>query len=791
MRLLVESDVRHLRLAAETFADMWTRTTGETPAIVSADDGSPELVVFGSSAESGLVAGELLGGRFAEPRLRLGQDDYYVQSHRLPDGRQTLLLAGGSVRAAFYAVYDFFERAAGCHYFWDGDVVPTGVSISLSGWAVVERPRFQYRGLRYFAHRSLDRFQAEHWDFEDWRRELDWVLKRRLNLTMLRIGQDDLFQRAFPDVVPYPDLSANQPESVPRSLDDRNLVWSLQVRGELRRQVLAYGRERGLFAPEDCGTMSHWYSRTPRAFLDHFRPDFLPQCTHNYGDETGRVWDIRQDENLERYFRLTETSVREYGSPEMFHTIGLAERNCFPTREENQRMKLYTLQRIISRLRRNWPHAPLLIASWDFFMYWRPEEVRELIATLNPENTVILDYTSDKAQQRNTFRDWGICGKFPWIFGIFQAYEASSEIRGQVDLIRERLPLAAADPMCRGLVLWPENSHQDTLMLDVFPTLAWNPDQPDIGAHLPDFCRRRYPAPALAEAMLAIWRELLPISVHGRWGGSDDGSCRELYPSPYFRLGVGSGSILIHADDRLKEFFRHVVGAVWPQLPAARDILLRLADVAAGGPLDDMALRDTLDIARTVWIRLMEAGLGVTLLAQDAWRDELPQPLLKRGGTITQDWLERHLVLLETFAADFTRLLEVSADFSLHDSLERLRRKHPTNPNFEHTLKGNAEDSYGYCRSFIYELALTCYEPALKAHHDRIRARLAAGRAAPAHLGADGLRRALADIRDAFSARPLADMAPDPRRALRELPQTLRSLAETLAKLKAARDETD
>ena len=95
MRLLVEGAARHLRLAAETFADMWTRTTGETPAIVSADDGSPELVVFGSSAESGLVAGELLGGRFAEPRLRLGQDDYYVQSHRLPDGRQTLLLAGG------------------------------------------------------------------------------------------------------------------------------------------------------------------------------------------------------------------------------------------------------------------------------------------------------------------------------------------------------------------------------------------------------------------------------------------------------------------------------------------------------------------------------------------------------------------------------------------------------------------------------------------------------------------------------------------------------------------------
>ena len=122
MRLLVEGAARHLRLAAETFASMWARTTGETPAIITTDDGSSELVVFGSSAESGLVAGELLAGRFAEPRLRQGLDDYYVQSQCLSDGRQTLLLAGASVRSIFYAVYDFFERAAGCHYFWDGDV---------------------------------------------------------------------------------------------------------------------------------------------------------------------------------------------------------------------------------------------------------------------------------------------------------------------------------------------------------------------------------------------------------------------------------------------------------------------------------------------------------------------------------------------------------------------------------------------------------------------------------------------------------------------------------------------
>jgi predicted AAA+ superfamily ATPase len=93
-------------------------------------------------------------------------------------------------------------------YFWDGDVVPKRGEIDFAGLDVVEKPRFAYRGLRYFAHRGLHRFQAEHWDLDDWKRELDWCLKKRFNLFMLRTGIDDLFQRAFPGEVPHQPILA-------------------------------------------------------------------------------------------------------------------------------------------------------------------------------------------------------------------------------------------------------------------------------------------------------------------------------------------------------------------------------------------------------------------------------------------------------------------------------------------------------------------------------------------------------------------------------------------------------
>ena len=59
--------------------------------------------------------------------------------------------------------------------------------------------QFEWRATRYFAHRGLRRFSAEMWGPEDWKREIDWLLKNRLNLFFFRLGMDDLFQKAFPE----------------------------------------------------------------------------------------------------------------------------------------------------------------------------------------------------------------------------------------------------------------------------------------------------------------------------------------------------------------------------------------------------------------------------------------------------------------------------------------------------------------------------------------------------------------------------------------------------------------
>ena len=213
--------------AAEVFQDYYEKITGISLDITDKVSDNEDMVVIGSEAVQPFVYESIRGGL----SIKLDSDEYCILSQE-NQNRTILFLAGGRGRSTLYAVYDFFERRGGCHYFWDGDVIPQKDSIDIKNLDIVESPRFTYRAIRYFAHRGLGRFQAEHWDFDEWKTEIDWVCKSRLNVFMLRIGIDDLFQKAFPDIVSYPSNEEILPEAT-TGYNNRTTFWPLQYRGQL------------------------------------------------------------------------------------------------------------------------------------------------------------------------------------------------------------------------------------------------------------------------------------------------------------------------------------------------------------------------------------------------------------------------------------------------------------------------------------------------------------------------------------------------------------------------------
>lgn len=747
---------RAYTLAAEIFCDLCQKVTGVAPIAATDDDRQSDLIVIGSDSVNDFLANEIFEGQIDSLGIRYGTDDYCLQSYK-KDGRSVLVLAGGRGRSTVYAVYDYFERFADCAYFWDGDVIGHCERLPLSDISIHESPRFDYRGLRYFAHRGLRRFQAEHWTFDDWKHEIDFLMKKRLNFFMLRIGMDDAWQRAFPDIVPYPkDGYRNVTDE--RGYDDRSDFWTLEYRGKLRERVMAYARDNDMTYPTDCGTMTHWYSRTPKEFLAAKQPKFLGQADNQYNAfETGKVFDFREKEYMDYYMRLTETMAEQYDRNDaLFHSIGLGERRMYDEDRKNFRLKLLCYRRIAQNIRERYPNSKLLLASWDFVGWWRPEEVQNLIKELDPDRTIVLDYTSEGCDEEQNFTNWGLVGKFPWIFGLFHAYEPESELRGPYERIAERLKIAADDPYCKGMILWPELSHSDPIVLEYLSENAWAPLKTSPEELIARYCRKRYGK--LSETMNDVWQSFFPFMKLGDWGGykreeREDGKFRtdsmweihtDLWTKP---LGWCLENAAKNENDRAR--FKRVLSEALLQ----KDALLSLIETLAFVNETERGLfvrRDSIDIVRTIISRFLNYILVACLYDFD-------------GASKKIDVLENiYAHLLELLG----ELCRYGADFSLYESLWALEKTAPTNPNFEKTLKQNIVNEY--CRQCCIELIdeIFSHETSLVFAWLRKRDDLTPYRRKAAKIEAD------------FMQKPLADMQKEPNAGLATI---LRKTAETIA----------
>lgn len=680
--------------AADVFHDMYKKVTDIDLILTDTDDGVSDLVVIGSDAVNKWTLGKMFNGDIpVRLGLTYGTDSYCIKTFDL-NGRHVLLLAGGRGRSTLYAVYDYFERFAGCHYFWDGNVIPHRDELLLENIDIIEAPHFQYRGLRYFAHRGLKRYQAEHWSLDDWKKEIDWMVKKRLNFFMLRIGMDDVWQRAFPDTVPYPDGFNNI--NGYKNYNDRSDFWTLKYRGELRERVLEYARALDLDYPTDCGTMTHWYSRTPQEFLDKKEPLLVTDNHYGSSDKTGMVMDFRDSQNMDYYMKLTETMAETHEKRcDLFHSIGLGERKLFPKDPEKDfNMKLFAYRLISENLRKRYPNSKLMLASWDFVGWWDPENVKKLMEELDPERTVILDYTSDANNPDQSFLNWGMVGKFPWIFGLFHAYEPESDLRGCYSRSDERLKVAAEDPYCKGMILWPELSHSDPLILEYLTQNAWSPLKKNIEEITSDFCRNRYPG--FSDEMDECWQLMLPIIQTKDWGGygtpyePDDPRYAEICPLWYVHSYIWTRPMnaikrltLPDNEAKFKSFYLSKIKETIPTFPAAIKALRGLAQLDRFD--DEFLLRDSIDMARTVLTRMLDLLFAKAVFFRN-----------DRG--LVTELKGAYLSCLDSLKD----VISLNSDNSILGTLNELKTVAPVNPDFELTLKHNI--CCDYCEQSAYEL---------------------------------------------------------------------------------------
>lgn len=685
-------------IAVAEFIKYFKQMTDCTVNVSDTDDGVSDLILIGAPAVNGYVAKGVLEGEIPKTPIKAGTDEFAVKTCLIGD-RKALLLQGGLGRSTLYAIYCYFELN-GCAWFWDGDFVPQKSKEEL--WSlefdVFEKPRFKYRGLRYFAHRGCKRFQAEMWSLDDWKKEIDYLVKRRLNMFMLRIGQDDLFQRAFPNDVSYPTTETMQElcykdHYIGGGYLDRRLFWSLEYRGELRKKILDYAFERGFIHPEDCGTMTHWYSLTPTDFIQNKKPTFFDDNSPFYR-ETGKVWNILEEKNFNYYMQLTNSHIKEYGKAEIFHTIGFAERLYSSDREKNLTMKKYMYDRYTQRLKEEYPTCPVLIASWDLWGQYKGDEAKRLVSSLEDDQCIIFDYTSDCAYTNN-FTNWNVVGNFPYVFGLFHAYACYNDCLGFYDLSQSRMEIAKNDEYCKGMVLWPELSHSDTLMQEFFAQNIWTKEVVSVDDALTKMCKGRYGE--YDSEMREIWSTVMPIIQLTHWCMRNDPD----YYAEYYFFSLNERYFPWLMQGESEEKFIDGLDLEKAKLLVKEakqcfDLLQKLPNVAYDNAF---ILRDITDIARTILSRYTNINLILQAIEIINYRQS------GFGKETSFIYAEKAKKLLELLM----KVLSLHQDYSLYQTLLDVNATQKVYDGFEITLKNNTIN--WYCRTGIYESVKEVFIP--------------------------------------------------------------------------------
>jgi hypothetical protein len=770
-------------IAGHIFQNYWQKITGEDVKVIKVRLGdsslpsSNNIILIGSDAVNPVVHELIKDSVIDELGIRYQTDDYKILS-LTHQGKNILILAGGLGRSTVYAIYDFFRRRGGVDYFWDGDVFhKKSYTISIQGLDVNEKPHFEYRGLRYFAHRGLHRFQAEHWDLDDWKKEIDWIIKSRMKLFMIRTGIDDLFQRTFPDV-PYPPLNGQDPDAVLRSYNDRTSFWPLRYRGELRKEVLKYARERGLLSPEDVGTITHWYSPTPSSFYKN-RPNFpvIKDQRSGYSLPTAAIWDIQNQISWDAYWKLTETSIKDYNAnayPRLFHTIGMAERTFGATHRENIQDKFFVYRKTISTVREKYPDVPILIAGWDLAGWeWKNQDVKRLLSEFDSKKTIILDYTDDLTG-RKTYKDWGTYKHFPWIFGILNSLDKNSDIHGDYHILEARIKEASLDDKCLGLVLWPELSHYNTFLLQYIASNSWSPKTLNINLATEKYCSTRYPQ-GLDTVMNRVWESFLPLSEKENFGDKKGGLSSTIFSEPQFRI-LSSNTFTDFSKDnieKLKEPFESQL----TELADASKSLKDLVNLSEKCFKNEFWLRDALDIARTIASRALFESLSEAVITMNEQNDKILQHKKFKVLEISSK------KILEQLA----NILSMSDDFSMNASMKRLHTAKPingitpvVNSHTELTLKGNAENDY--CRSEQFELVEYVYRKELDLYWKRIND-LLAKEGKSLKFNSEELIKQHKNIIDTFYNIPLNEMKPNLERNAENLSKSFQSLSDEIEQI--------
>lgn len=652
---------------------------------VPAQNATVRFIVGRTISCQGLIS----AGSIGDPAKK--NNEAYIVRSVSSEGNACVVILGGSGIATLYAVYHYLEKVCGCGFYWDGDHVPRLESLPVRDIDIEAQPQFRER---MCMNLTLYWYSCPWWEWQDWKRYIDWTLKSRFNILSLwdTPGEDLAWREAWKRMgVEISDDSYSGPPYgifAPIKYGVRPPLTEAWREGQsaLNKQIIQYARARGMrcLTPAVSGICPPEYiSAHPEVRTFEISWSGLPKQKYLHPlspqyHEVGKAF-------LEEYSSL-------YGTDHIYWLENYLECNVEGTEDVQADVRREIAGanfRVIDELD---SQGVGVLSAWTTLSdprHWTPQLVQESLERIPTERIRILDQWTemDPEHKRTNYFN----GR-PWHLGVIYSFAGNTNLHGNMRFIEGQIRNVLEDPRARQCVgFYPS---EETILHNYFYysflcRLGWNPKEVELSTFVRDYARERYGEDASSIMSSAL--DKLLASVYGT-----DDLTQPLY---WHRLGTSEEPIFRLSIANRKAFI--------PLLRSALDLALRVSSTQISNPL---YLHDLNDIARQYLAELFTAHVAEIKTA---------------FGTLDRVAFEREARLLESFLQSIETLLS-------HDEyywLSPLIRKAQKLPGAPVDVDRRARDIYtlwadvirDYASRDYYELVLYYYHPRVKAYIRTLR----------------------------------------------------------------------
>jgi alpha-N-acetylglucosaminidase len=693
VRIVCDSTSPSESLAAAELARYIERMTGVRPELADESKSAslrPGTILVGRTRATRRL---ISSGALQDP-ARKNAEAYLVRW--VPADGGQLVLLGATPIATWFAVYHYLERSCGVGFFADGDQVPRREALPFRGIDQSTAPRFAER---MAMNLTVYWYSAPWWDWDDWRRYIDWLLKSRYNILTLwdTPGEDVVWRQVWSKFgVSVPRTTYSGPPfgmfpPIKYGVDPPQPPGWAEWQRDLNRKIIDYAHARGMktVSPAVSGMVPPEFKRAypnARTFEsiwpgpERYAQTYLHPADPLY-HKTGKAF-------LEAYNAM-------YGTDHFYwleNYLECAVRGEASLQNEVRREIAGANFKVVNEVD---PRGIGLLSTWTYSNQsreWSRQLVNEHFERVPLDRVRIVDQFAEASP---LYKEWDYFGGRPWHFGMVYSFASDTHLHGDMRRLEEQLKEVAREPRaarCVGYYPNEEAVGHNHFYACFQAKLGWNPSEVDLDKFLKDYAVARYGASAagLIEPALAD----LAATVYGRGK-----SAKPLY----WRRPRAEWDVRAVVNG--PEYLARLRGAVEQYHRAS----IRLS-------ANPLFLHDLNDIARQYLAELYNAHM-LKLYTAFSGQDVAA--------------FEHHAVFLETLLNGIEQLLSHDDAYWLSRSIRKARALPCAAPDFDRRARDILTLWAGVIRDYAcrdnYELVKTYYRPRVRRFIEEVRRALGQG----------------------------------------------------------------